>query len=209
MYDKKRALFLTKLAILIAIEIIIAVTPLGSLPAIGPIVMTLAHIPVIIGAIVLGIKGGLIMGFVYGLLSFIVWTFMPPSPIAFLFTPFYSLGEISGNFFSLVICFVPRILIGLLTYFFIAIIFKNVKSLFFKTFIGATIANFICSVILLTLVYVFFGQEYAMALNAPYEALIGIITTTIVTSGIPESILGGLVAYGVAKVYKGDTNLVD
>ena len=209
MYDKKRALFLTKLAILIAIEIIIAVTPLGSLPAIGPIVMTLAHIPVIIGAIVLGIKGGLIMGFVYGLLSFIVWTFMPPSPIAFLFTPFYSLGEISGNFFSLVICFVPRILIGLLTYFFIAIIFKNVKSLFFKTFIGATIANFICSVILLALVYVFFGQEYAMALNTPYEALIGIITTTIVTSGIPESILGGLVAYGVAKVYKGDTNLVD
>ncbi len=209
MYDKKRALFLTKLAILIAIEIIIAVTPLGSLPAIGPIVMTLAHIPVIIGAIVLGIKGGLIMGFVYGLLSFLVWTFMPPSPIAFLFTPFYSLGEISGNFFSLVICFVPRILIGLLTYFFIAIIFKNVKSLFFKTFIGATIANFICSVILLALVYVFFGQEYAMALNTPYEALIGIITTTIVTSGIPESILGGLVAYGVAKVYKGDTNLVD
>ena len=209
MYDKKRALFLTKLAILIAIEIIIAVTPLGSLPAIGPIVMTLAHIPVIIGAIVLGIKGGLIMGFVYGLLSFLVWTFMPPSPIAFLFTPFYSLGEISGNFFSLVICFVPRILIGLLTYFFIAIIFKNVKSLFFKTFIAATIANFICSVILLALVYVFFGQEYAMALNAPYEALIGIITTTIVTSGIPESILGGLVAYGVAKVYKGDTNLVD
>ncbi len=209
MYDKKRALFLTKLAILIAIEIIIAVTPLGSLPAIGPIVMTLAHIPVIIGAIVLGIKGGLIMGFVYGLLSFLVWTFMPPSPIAFLFTPFYSLGEISGNFFSLVICFVPRILIGLLTYFFIAIIFKNVKSLFFKTFIGATIANFICSVILLALVYVFFGQEYAMALNAPYEALIGIITTTIVTSAIPESILGGLVAYGVAKVYKGDTNLVD
>ena len=126
MYDKKRALFLTKLAILIAIEIIIAVTPLGSLPAIGLIVMTLAHIPVII---VLGIKGGLIMGFVYGLLSFLVWTFMPPSPIAFLFTPFYSLGEISGNFFSLVICFVPRILIGLLTYFFIAIIFKNVKSL--------------------------------------------------------------------------------
>ena len=60
---KREHCFLTKLAILIAIEIIIAVTPLGSLPAIGLIVMTLAHIPVIIGAIVLGIKGGLIMGF--------------------------------------------------------------------------------------------------------------------------------------------------
>lgn len=209
MYDKKRALFLTKLAILIAIEIIIAVTPLGSLPAIGPIVMTLAHIPVIIGAVILGIKGGLIMGFVYGLLSFLVWTFMPPSPIAFLFTPFYSLGEISGNFFSLVICFVPRILIGVLTSLFIVGLFKNVKNLFIKIFVGSSLANFICSVILLALVYVFFGQEYAMALNAPYEALIGIITTTIVTSGIPESILGGLVAYGVAKVYKGNIGQVN
>lgn len=209
MYDNKKSVFLTKLAILIAIEIIIAVTPLGSLPAIGPIVMTLAHIPVIIGAIVLGFKGGLIMGFVYGLLSFLVWTFMPPSPIAFLFTPFYSLGEISGNFFSLVICFVPRILIGVLTCFFIMVIFKNVKNLFFKTFVGAFISNIIASILLLLFVYIFFGREYATALNAPYEALIGIISTTIVTSGIPESILGGLVAYGVAKIYKGNINEIN
>lgn len=33
-------------------------------------IMTIAHIPVIIGVVVLGLKGGLIMGIVYGVLSF-------------------------------------------------------------------------------------------------------------------------------------------
>lgn len=55
---------------------------------------------------------------------------MPSSPIAFLFTSFYSLGEISGNFWSLIICFVPRILIGLLTYFLINAIYKVSKNKF-------------------------------------------------------------------------------
>ncbi len=33
-------------------------------------VMVIAYIPMIIGAVVLGLKGGLIMGIVYGVLSF-------------------------------------------------------------------------------------------------------------------------------------------
>lgn len=33
-------------------------------------VMVIAHIPMIIGAVVLGLKGGLIMGIGYGVLSF-------------------------------------------------------------------------------------------------------------------------------------------
>lgn len=202
MSNRKRVSFMTMLAILIAIEVIIAVTPLGSLPAIGPIVMTIAHIPVIIGAVVLGLKGGLIMGIVYGVLSFLVWTFMPPSPIAFLFTPFYSLGEISGNFWSLIICFVPRILIGLLTYFLINVIYRVSKNKFVCNFFGAFVGNFISSLILLAFVYIFFGQAYASVLGIEYGAVIGVITTTLLTSAIPESILGGLVAYGIAKVLK-------
>lgn len=202
MSNRKRVSFMTMLAVLIAIEVIIAVTPLGSLPAIGPIVMTIAHIPVIIGAVVLGLKGGLIMGIVYGVLSFLVWTFMPPSPIAFLFTPFYSLGEISGNFWSLIICFVPRILIGLLTYFLINVIYRVSKNKFVCNFFGAFVGNFISSLILLAFVYIFFGQAYASVLGIEYGAVIGVITTTLLTSAIPESILGGLVAYGIAKVLK-------
>lgn len=202
MSNRKRVSYMTMLAVLIAIEVIIALTPLGSLPAIGSIVMTIAHIPVIIGVVVLGLKGGLIMGIVYGVLSFLVWTFMPPSPIAFLFTPFYSLGEISGNFWSLIICFVPRILIGALTYFLINLIYKVSKNKFVCNFFGAFVGNFISSLILLYFVYIFFGQAYASVLGIEYGAVIGVITTTLLTSAIPESILGGLVAYGIARVLK-------
>lgn len=202
MYDKKKTKFITILSVLFAIEIIVAVTPLGSLPAFGPIVMTLAHIPVIVGSVILGLRGGVIMGSLYGLLSVLVWTFMPPSPIAFIFTPFYSLGDISGNFYSLIISFLPRILIGVLSYLFIFVFFKKVKNLFIKTFFGAFIGNLISSIILLVFVYIFFGPEYSNAIGVEYNALYIIITTTILTSAIPESILGGFVAYGVSKIYK-------
>lgn len=189
------------LSILISIEIIIALTPFGSIPF-GPIVMTTAHIPVIIAVVILGFKAGIIMGSVYGLLSFLVWTFVPPSPIAFLFTPFYSFGGISGNFWSLVICFLPRILIPILSFVFIRVIYKIFKNNFIGIFFGALIGNLISSIILLVLVYIFFGMEYASAIGVEYRAIIGVIISTIFINAIPESILGGLVSYGVGKFSK-------
>ena len=60
---------------------------------------------VIIAAFILGPLGGGILGFVFGLLSLIVMTIYP-SATSFVFTPFYGIG----NGWSLVICFLPRIL---------------------------------------------------------------------------------------------------
>ncbi|OQA89420.1 MAG: hypothetical protein BWY26_01705 [Elusimicrobia bacterium ADurb.Bin231] len=95
---RRKTLFLVQFSLLLAIEAIVCFTPLGSLPALGPIVATLSHIPVILTAVLLGTAAGAAMGFMFGLFSFIVWTFTPPSPIiAFVFTPFYSLGEMNGN----------------------------------------------------------------------------------------------------------------
>ena len=61
---------LAELAVLLALEIIIAFTPLGTIQ-VGPIAATLGHIPVIIAAVVLGTAEGAFMGFVFGLLSFL------------------------------------------------------------------------------------------------------------------------------------------
>ena len=94
---KGRTLFLAQFGIMLAILVIVAFTPLGSLPAIGPIVATTVHVPIIITAILLGWKAGTAMGFIGGLLSVIVWTFMPPNPfMAFVFSPFFVLGAIDG-----------------------------------------------------------------------------------------------------------------
>jgi len=61
MVKKNKTLFLAQFGILLAIEAIFCFTPLGSIPM-GPIVATLAMIPVILVAILLGTKAGTLMG---------------------------------------------------------------------------------------------------------------------------------------------------
>ena len=56
------------------------------------------------------------MGFVFGLTSLINNT-MNPTATSFVFSPFYSLGEIHGGLGSIIICFVPRILVGVIPYY--------------------------------------------------------------------------------------------
>lgn len=162
MSNKTKVVVLTQLALLTAIEAIFCFTPLGSLPISPAIVATLAHIPVIIAAIVLGKRAGAYMGFIMGLFSFIVWTFMPPSPaFAPVFTPFYSFGGVSGNIGSLLICFVPRILLG----YFAALIYKSILKLLKTDIVSAILAAAISTAIhtflVLSGIYLFFGNSFA------------------------------------------------
>lgn len=201
-YGSNKILFIAQFGILLALEAIVCFTPLGSLPAIGPIVATLSHIPVIITAIVLGTGAGAAMGFFFGLFSFIVWTFMPlfmpPSPIAFVFTPFYSVGDIGGNFWSLVICFVPRILIGVVA----GVCFKRLSKVLDNAFtyiISGVLGSLVNTLLVLGGIYLFFGNEYSKAIQIGFELLLGIIGMTILTSGIPEAVIGGITAYAVGR----------
>ena len=61
---------LVQLAILVAIMLILAFTPLGYLK-VGAIEITFMTIPVVIGAILLGPPAGAFLGGVFGLTSFI------------------------------------------------------------------------------------------------------------------------------------------
>ena len=61
---------LVLLGLLTAVVFVFSFTPIGSIP-VGPLVITLNVIPVAIGAIALGPVGGLIMGSVFGLFSFL------------------------------------------------------------------------------------------------------------------------------------------
>lgn len=61
---------LTQLALLVALELVMANTPLGMLP-IGPINASLLTIPVAIGAILLGPAAGALMGAIFGATSFL------------------------------------------------------------------------------------------------------------------------------------------
>ncbi len=61
---------LVLLGLLTAVVFVFSFTPIGSIP-VGPLVITLNVIPVAVGAIALGPVGGLIMGSVFGLFSFL------------------------------------------------------------------------------------------------------------------------------------------
>ena len=194
---KERITFLTQFSLLLAIEALFCFTPLGSIPVPGGIVATLAAVPVIITGIVMGVKAGALMGFAAGLFSFIVWTFMAPGPMAFVFTPFYSIGDVHGNFWSLVICFVPRILVGVVA----AIIYKIFSRLAKKRFwvygLAGILGSFTNTIGVLGGIYIFFGEPYAEVMGVGYKVLLGLIAGSVLTNGIPEAIVAALVAMAV------------
>lgn len=125
--EKTYELVLT--ALFTAIIIIMAFTPLGYIPLVV-INATIIHIPVILGALFLGPKKGAFLGFVFGLTSFINNTFKAVTASAFVFSPVLAADVvgISGVFKSLYICFVPRILVGIIPYFVYILIRKVLKS---------------------------------------------------------------------------------
>ncbi|MDE6687133.1 MAG: ECF transporter S component [Lachnospiraceae bacterium] len=142
--EKSYELVLT--ALFTAIIIVMAFTPLGYIPLVV-INATIIHIPVILGALFLGPKKGAFLGFVFGFTSFINNTFRAATPSAFVFSPILAANVVgvSGIFKSLYICFIPRILVGIVPYFVYLLIRKLLKS---EQKLWRIIVNVVISVLL-------------------------------------------------------------
>lgn len=189
-------------ALFTAIIIIMAFVPMLGYINLVVIKATLIHVPVIIGSIVLGPKKGGFLGFVFGCTSLINNTFNP-SLLSFAFSPFYSIGDIGGNFWSIVICFVPRILVGIVPYF----VYKGIKHLCKEKKAGdwlalpvAGVAGAVTNTVLvMNLIYVCFRQEFAAVKSIAVDTVYGVILTIIATNGIPEAIVAAVLATAVCK----------
>ena len=101
---------MVQLAVLIAIMLILAFTPLGYL-RIGPLAISLMTIPVVIGAMILGPAGGAVLGLVFGLTSFYQ---------CFAGDPFGAALVAMNPFFTFLVCIPTRTLMGWLS----GVIFK-------------------------------------------------------------------------------------
>ena len=103
--------WMVSVALMSAIVIVLANTPLGMIHL--PIVKaTTVHIPVIIGAILLGPSAGAILGFVFGACSLISNT-MAPTLLSFAFSPFMSTTGLLGAIKAIWVSVGCRILIGI------------------------------------------------------------------------------------------------
>ena len=204
--NRDRIKRLTELAVLIAMEIIFGFTPLGTIH-VGPVAATLAHIPVIVAAIVLGTAEGALVGFAFGLVSFLYWTFLGAAdPTAIMFTPFCQFGEIRGSAWSLLICFVPRILIGVVAGETCRLIKKAGGRDGGAYAAAGALGSATATVLVLGLTFLLIGRQYvegySVAAKIPTPDnwmvwLLGGIGTVVLTNGVPELVVGALAAVGV------------
>ncbi len=102
---------MVQMALMISIVIVMGMTPIGFI-RIPPISITMLHLPVIVGSIVLGPLCGGILGLTFGLVS--MWNAiinpLPPPSLSWMLSPFASGYPLQSIF----ICLAPRIALGIL-----------------------------------------------------------------------------------------------
>lgn len=186
------------LGVLLAIELILTFTPLGLIP-LGFMNATTLHIPVIIGAIFLGPIGGGILGASFGILSVITNT-IRPNITSFVFSPFITISSTSGNFTSLIIAIVPRILIGVVAYYAYQLAGNICKNKVVAYSIAGIVGSLTNTILVMGGIYIFFGQAYAAAKGLTYDALLGVIMGIVGVNGVPEAIVAAIIVATICKI---------
>lgn len=194
---------LAQMALLVALELVLAFTPLGYIP-LGFMNATTMHIPVILGACLLGSKMGGVLGAVFGVTSVIRAT-VTPNLTSFVFTPFYSFSpEFSGNWTSLIVAIVPRVLIGVIAGLAFQFIMRVSHD---KQAVALPVAGFIGSMVntigVMGLIYLLFGEQYAAAGGQSFDLLLKVIMGVVCINGVPEALIAAVLTLAVGKVLIG------
>ena len=190
--------WMVSVALMAAIVIVLANTPLGMIQL--PIIKaTTVHIPVILGAILLGPGAGAILGAVFGICSLVSNT-MAPTLLSFAFSPFLSTTGIPGALKAIWISVGCRILIGVVAGW-LWVLFTKIKL---NQFIARPIVGFVGSMVntvtVMGSIYFLFAQQYAEAKEVALTAVFGLVMGTVTASGIPEAIAAAILVLALGKV---------
>ena len=173
-------------AMMASIVVLLASTPLGMihLPFIKA---TTTHIPVILGAILLGPMAGSILGGVFGVCS-VVSNTVAPTVMSFAFSPFLSTTGLVGALKALWIAVGCRILVGLIS----GWLWIGLKKLRMRDWLALPIVGFLGSmtntVLVMGSIYVLLAQQYAQAREVAITAVYGMIMAVVTGAGILEAI---------------------
>ena len=191
------------LALFTAIVFVLGLTPLGMVP-LGLIKATTLHIPVIIGCLLLGPRYGAVLGAMFGLVSFLSNT-MSPAVLSFAFTPLVPVpGTPNGSPLSLVICFVPRILVGVVPWF----VYRGLQKLMKESCRGKILSMAIAGAsgailntgLVMSLIYFLFRDAYASVNGIPVEAVAGVVLGVVGTNGVAETALAAVLTPAIGKI---------
>lgn len=173
------------IAMLSGICLFLGLTGLGFIPL--PLFkLTILHLPVIIGAIIEGPVVGGSIGLIFGLFS-IYQNITAPTPMS----PF---------FYNPLVSVLPRILIGVISYYVYKIIRAKVKNIKASISIAAICGSLINTIGVLGTIYLVYFKDYATVLmergtisTNSMSAVTTALLTVIGTNGLAEAILSALI----------------
>lgn len=187
---------LTLMGLLTAVLLVMSFTPIGFL-TIGPLAITLNMIPVAIGAVALGPKGGAILGAVFGITSFLqcigIGGTSPMGVILFEINPVLAFVQ----------RFLPRLIMGVLT----AYIYKLVKKAMgagVASYASGFFAAFLNTLLFMSLLVLLFGNTDYMqelmngknvivfictfvGINAVFEMIVSTVLTGLIIKALEQA----------------------
>ena len=189
--------YMAMLAMLCGVLLVMGMTGIGFIPL--PVIKaTTMHIPVILGAVLLGPKAGAILGALFGMCS--IWAnTTTPGLLSFAFSPFMTTEGLPGVAKSLWIALGCRVLFGLIA----GWLWKIFSKLFKKDYISlpmtAAIATICHTLLVMGSIYFLLAQQYAAVKNVAISAVFGLIMGTITASGIPEAIIAAILVTVIGR----------
>ena len=167
-------------ALTAALVAIFVFTPLGMI-SIGPLSITLAGLPVIIGAALLGFGPGLCLGFIWGLMMFLSMFIWPDAMLTpLLFSPAHWYDPA----LFLVLMLVPRMMVSVVAFGLSRLPLKDPV----RYGLASVLGSFTNTVLFLGLLYVLFVSTLVETMGMSATALAAMLFGVATTNGIIEAV---------------------
>ena len=189
--------YMAFLAMLCGILLVMGMTGIGFIPL--PVIKaTTMHIPVILGAILLGPGAGAVLGAAFGLCSIWVNT-TTPGLLSFAFSPFMSTEGMAGVFKSLWIALGCRMMFGISAGWLWKFFNKVCKREYVSLSVTAALSSMLHTIFVMGSIYFLLASQYAEAKNVAVSAVFGLIMGTVTASGIPEAVAAAILVTVIGK----------
>ena len=192
-------MYMVEMALLIAIILIMAFTPIGYIRTFG-LEITLIVVPVAVGAVTLGPTAGAVLGAVFGITSFIQ---------CFGMSPFGAVLLSINPIYTFIVCVLSRILMGGLT----GLLYKIFQKSNPLKKISVMLANLCCPILntlffMGTLTLFFYRTEYiqgiaqSMGAGNPFIFVILFVGVNGVVEAVACFVAGSAISQALKKVVK-------
>lgn len=192
MKRNSKTTYLVEMSLLVAIILIMAFTPIGYIKTFG-LEITLIVVPVTVGAIILGPVGGAILGAVFGITSFIQ---------CFGLSAFGAVLLGIDPIATLILCIVPRLLMGWLTGLIYVGLIKHKSMKNFKVIITNLAGPLMNTFFFMSFLVIFFYKtDYiqGMVTSVGAKNVFAFLIAFVGINGLVEAIFCFLVGSAITK----------